>query len=261
VPQRHEVLNELKEYINQAHDDFRVHLRDIAHYKLDPLGDIGLNDPAAGYPQCLNIETLKTYFGEIFSGIVAENFEHFNESGWKVPAYLFRFHLVALQQLERIRQTGEAAGIIPGRTGDDCLAFQRNDQGRIIRSLFCEAKCTRTHSRTLINEAHEKLSDSMRVPVDIILLTQILESHGDQDSVSWANSLHQLHLADYQANDYERCDLVTYICGRRPVRTTTWISTTVPENTYRGRRRLESVEVHIEDVLGLVRQVYGIGGD
>jgi len=149
-------MSELREFVDIAHEDVRRHLRDVARFNLDPLEEPLENDPAEGYPQCLHIETLKSYFGEIFPAIIAENLSPFGETGWKVPAFMFRLHLPAIQQLEDIRQTGIPAGKVPGRTGDDCLAFRRDNNGRIIRALCCEAKCTKDHQRHLIKDAHTK---------------------------------------------------------------------------------------------------------
>ena len=257
---RVEIVEELREYVESAHEDVRRHLRDVGRFNLDPLQEPPDNDPTEGYPQCLHIQTLKSYFGEIFPAIVAENLAPFDEDGWIVPAFMFRLHLPAIQQLEDIRQTGLPAGQIPGRTGDDCLAFRRDNNGRIIGALCCEAKCTQNHERSLIRDAHTKISDPRLYPQDVLRLIEILRSYDDPESLGWIESLHQLRL-HYREPDYERYDLVSYICGRAPVRTQTWISSSTPATEYTGGRKLESVEVHLQDVLGLVRQVYDIEGD
>lgn len=258
---RDSIMPEMVEYIQNAHEDVKRHLRNVARFNLDPLLEPLANDPAEGYPQCFHVQTLKSYFGEIFPAIIAENMSPFDEDGWKVPAHLFRFHLVALQQVENIRQTGIQANLIPGRTGDDCVAFQRDNNGRIIRSLFCEAKCTQNHSRELIKDAHKKISDSRYWPVDTMLIIEILKDYDDDESEGWINSLHQLRLRDYSEEDYERCDLISYICGQFPKRNNSWISTSNPTPEYTGGRRLECVELHLNDVLGFVQQVYEIKGD
>ena len=109
----------LKALVSDAHEDARKRLRALVGPTHDPLGAGLTKDPADGYPERLHIQTLKGYFGEILAGIVAENFNPFGMKDWEVPAYLFRFHHVAFEQLEMMGQTGAPAGLVPGRTGDD----------------------------------------------------------------------------------------------------------------------------------------------
>jgi hypothetical protein len=118
--QRNVILDELISIVQKAHEDARFRLRKIAGNPLDPFGDFSESDPSDGYPERLKIITLQGYFGEIFSGIIAENFSHFGQDDWAVPAFLFRFHLVEFQHLEILNQTEEIAKKRSGRTGDDC---------------------------------------------------------------------------------------------------------------------------------------------
>jgi hypothetical protein len=131
-------------------------LRDLAGITLDPLGEPDTGDPALEYPHKLPLSTLQGYFGEVFAGLIVENGSALGESGWQVPAFLFRTHAVAFEQLELMRQTGQPLKGVPGRTGDDCMAFRRDSQGNIIRTLYCEAKCTLGHDTSLIADAHER---------------------------------------------------------------------------------------------------------
>lgn len=64
-------VQELKAYIQHAHEDARNHLRKLADITLDPLGASSPFDPAQGYPEQLDILTLKGYLGEIFAAIDA----------------------------------------------------------------------------------------------------------------------------------------------------------------------------------------------
>lgn len=251
---RNEILEQLKLYVQNAHEDTRRHLRNLAGYSLDPLGSTYVHDPAEKYPTHLHINTLKGYFGEIFAGLIAENFSPFNEK-WEVPAYLFRIHSVAFQSLERYRETGKTVGIIPGRTGDDCLAFQRDSKQRIIRSLVCEAKCTSEHNSNMVSDAHKKASETNPMPVDILQLIEILEDYDNSDSSQWVASLRELYSRDVSSG-YERYDLVSYICGRSPVRRSAWININKAHKEYSARRRLEAVETHLNNVEDLVREVY-----
>ncbi len=131
-----EFIAELTLYVQKAHEDAKQHLRKVLGNSLDPLASSIEVDPTEGYPQLFDMNTLKGYFGEIFAGLIAEHCSPFGEDNWKVPAFLFRFHLVEFQQLEQLRQTtGGKAHRNLGRTGDDCLAFQMNGKGQIIPLL------------------------------------------------------------------------------------------------------------------------------
>src|SRR5215831_11525555 len=110
----------LKPIVDAAHDDARRYLRAAFGDTLDPIDEPVSQDAAAAYPGLLPFQTLYGYFGEIVAGVVAEHFAPFGLGPWVVPAYLFRFHVVAFQELERIRQGGDPTSALPGRTGDDC---------------------------------------------------------------------------------------------------------------------------------------------
>jgi len=255
---RASVINELQLIVYEAHEDARQRLRQLIGISLDPLDPFASAEsdyPVEEYPKFLNIQALKGCFGEIFAGIVAENFPILGEK-WEVPAYLFRFHLAAFRQLEMLRQTKGRAGQIPGRTGDDCVAFQRNSEGKIIRSLICEAKCTYKHDTTMIAEAHEKASAANLTPIDLTQLIEILSDDDDSTAVNWVKSLREL-LFRSDFSEYERCDLVSYICGLPPVRDTTeLIPIHQPHLKYTANRRLEAVEILLYDVEGLVAEAY-----
>jgi len=254
---RSEILDQLICFFEEAHEDARRHIRQIAGISLDPLGQYPSQDPADGYPALLHIITLQGYFGEILAGLICEYFTPHDESGWKVPAYLFRFHMVAFEQLEKRWQTGEDVPIIPGRTGNDCLAFILNKEGLIERTLFCEAKCTKNHRTNLIDEAHTQLSDSTFKPVSLSEVIEVLMDYEDPEASEWVEALRQLNLLDIPPDGYERCDLVNYICSQKPIRRATWIPVDIPNPNYTGGRRLEVVEIHINDVEDLIKIVYG----
>lgn len=257
---RNNIIPELQSAIKEAHKDALNSIQDLEVGSLDPFEEFGFTKDANSsnkYPQDLNLITLKGYFGEIFAGIVAENFSSHGEHNWEVPAFPFRFHNAAFEQLEMIVQTGEEAGIIPGRTGDDCLAFIRNDEGEINKSLICEAKCTSTHQTKMINEAHQKSSTPNPKPVILKQLINILKNSKDEYSKEWINSLTKLLLTKNIPSNYERCDLVSYICGLPPVKASTVIiPKDKPHGEYKGNRRLEAVEIHLHDVDGLIADVY-----
>jgi hypothetical protein len=159
---RSQAQSELKTYVQEAHEDARRYLRK-ALIPLDPLESGPKCDPCENYPSGLPLSTLKGYFGEIVAGLIAEYFNPIGEAGWKVPAFLFRFHQAAFHQLERARQTGDDVRGSIGRLGDDCLAFRRDNDGHIVRALFCEGKCTHDHDAGQISDGHEKLSSQPEV--------------------------------------------------------------------------------------------------
>ena len=263
---RLDAIEELKAIVYRAHEDARNCIRNTIGIEnsLDPWGEKATpgteHFSIESYPKKLPINTLKGYFGEIFAGLIAENFSPF-EQEWEVPVFLFRYHELAFDCLDQMRQGITPSEHIVGRHGDDCLAFQRNDNGKIIRSLSCEAKCTLGHEKGMINDAHIKASSQVLVPTSFNQIIKVMSAYSDEDSsaAAWVDALRQLYLVNSDTADYERCDLVSYICGLPPVRTTTEIIPTLaPHKNYTGGRRLEAVETHLHDVEGLVGQVYEI---
>jgi hypothetical protein len=253
---RKDAFDHLAKYVFQAHEDARRHLRSLASSPLDPFGASSSFDPASGYPQRLHIHTLQGYFGEILAGLVAQHFSPCDDSAWEVPAFLFRFHVVAFQQLEALPPAANATATVPGRTGDDCLAFRRDGTGRIIKILYCEAKCTADHDTAMIAAAHDKAATGSIV--DIPRLVEILKDYADPASIQWVHALLQLWFSGDDGN-CERCDLVIYVCGRSPIKGTrqAWLPSDRPHASYTAGRKIEAVEVHLTGVSALVSQVYG----
>lgn len=249
------VLNLLKNLYSEAHDDYRRHYRSLMEYSLDPLSPNEKKDPAYGYPELLDMTTLKGYFGEIFAAIIAENLSPFNEQSWQVPAFFFRHHHQAFDVLEKYKRTGKIKKATIGRTGDDCLAFVLDQNGKITKMMFCEAKCTATHKNQLIKDAYEKISDSMPVPVETLRIIEILQDYDDEESQKWVSALRSLYLND--GNSSERYDLISYICGQHPVQSDSWISKTKKSKLYFGGRKLKVVESHLFDVDDLICEIYG----
>jgi hypothetical protein len=253
-----DAMGEIKTIVNKAHEDARKYLRTLAGMSLDPLSEKQIFDPAAGYPESLDIQTLKGYFGEILTGVVAVNYSHFGETVWEVPVALFRFHDLAFDQIGRLSQGTANPKKIPGRTGDDNLAFVRDENGFINKILFCEAKCTADHDSTLISDAHEKVSEANLIPVSIKNLIDILRDYDDVNSKEWIYALRHLWLSSKNPTS-KRFDLVCYACGREPARTSqkSWISSNQPHSSYTAGRFLEAIEIHLHSVEELIQEVYG----
>lgn len=252
-----EAIFEVRTIVENAHEDARRYLRELAGISLDPLGDSPIFDPAAGYPESLDAQTLKGYFGEILAGIVAVNYPHFGKSGWEMPVALFRFHDLAFDQIERLHQGAARAKKIPGRTGDDNLAFFRDNEGIISNILVCEAKCTAGHSSVLISDAHEKISELNLVPVSIKNIIDILRGYDDSQAKDWIDALRQLWFSQKDPPS-ERYDLVCYACGREPARASqkSWIDSDHAHPSYTAGRHLEATEIHLHQVDELILEVY-----
>lgn len=254
---REQIKDQLIERVEQAHEDARRHLRKIVTDTLDPLGVRSI-DPAQGYPEQLPLTTLKGYFGEIFAAMIAEEYTHFDISGWKVPAYPFRFHQAAFDYLERLRQGANVPTAVAGRTGDDMLAFVMGPHDQITDALVCEAKCSSKHDSSLIAKAHEQVSDSLYRPVEIRRLMEVLRDYDDSESKAWRTALGLLYASE-DLTQYKRNDLVCYVCGKTPERKSSWIPANSPHCKYKGGRKLEAAEIHISNVDQLIIEVYGKG--
>jgi hypothetical protein len=255
-------IKELQPMIHKVHEDARQRLRnafDVEH-SLDPLeeeatlctGTLRIDD----FPRCLDLQTLKGYFGEIIAAVIAENYNPL-DGDWHVPVFPFRFHQSAYHEFERIRQQGGPARTIIGRFGDDMLAFQRNEHGKITHILVCEAKCSAEHNQDLIADAHKKASEAILKPVDCFQLAEMLKDDAatNPEAAKWRQAIINLRLETNST--HERCDLVSYVCGLPPAKVTTVvIPTDKPHTNYVAVRQLEAVEVHLYDVDGLIEEAY-----
>jgi len=252
-----EVWDEIFAYIDHAHAGARQALRAPLEDSLDPLQHNTDVDPAFEYPHKLDDRALKGFFGEIIAGIVAEYYAGDDEHEWEVPVYLFRTHVVAFQQLEVMKQTGGRGRQIVGRTGDDCLAFARDEDGRIVAWLACEAKCTGNHSSTLMQDNYVKLSQAVSRPVDLLRLIDALNDYRDDDyRRNWIAALRRYWWDDLPNQPVSRCDFSMYVCGSCPRRNRTWIPTAAPHGDYTGRRNLTCAELHMVGVDRIIRSLY-----
>ena len=251
------VWDELFAYIDHAHAGARQALRAPLEDSLHPLQHNTKVDPAFGYPHKLGDTALKGFFGEIIAGIVAEYYMPDGEHEWEVPVYLFRTHVVAFQQLEVMKQTDDWERQIVGRTGDDGLAFARDENGRIVAWLACEAKCTGNHSSTLIRYNHVKLSHAVTRPVDLLRLIDALKDYRDDDfRQNWIEALLCYFWHDARNSPVSRCDFSMYVCGACPQRKLTWVPTNAPHMAYTGQRNLICAELHIVGVDEIIRSLY-----
>jgi len=82
------------------------------------------------------------------------------------------------------------------------------------------------------------------------------EQTNDPEAQEWAKCLFALYKDPVVRSGYRRFDLVSYICGKHPVTKSTWMSQTTPHPKYTIGRVLECVEIHIDNVDALVKEVY-----
>jgi hypothetical protein len=128
--------------------------------------------------------------------------------------------------------------------------------GQIIKILYCEAKCTNTHDSGMIQDAHDKAGSSKYT--SLLQLTELLALRNDSESFRWVNALRTLRL---KTNSADRYDMVSYLCGQRPIRSETWIPYDRPHTEYKGDRSLQVFEVHLHEVDQLVKIVYNKNDD
>jgi hypothetical protein len=227
----------------KAHRDAGERFQRLQGLSLDPLNR-PQNPRALRYPDSLHTLVLQGYLGELLAGLISENYRpHARE--WRVPLFLFRGHLAAHQELERRRQLGGPARPIPGRTGDDALAFAIDDDDAIIAWLWGEAKCSHDHDAGLISAGCEQLSSDIRIPVDLIQLIELLQDSSEPESEMWIASLREL---SFSSAPPPRYDMLVYVCGRRPSAKASWISMSRPHDKYTGGRPLQAVEIHLTDL-------------
>jgi hypothetical protein len=246
----------LKQIVREAHEDAKQYLRRCTGADLDPLG--ASSDPSIAdvYPHKLHLSTKKAYFGEIMAGLIAENFASVGQKNWRILTFLFSLHQLAFHQLEMWRETKVSPKHVWGQSGDDCVAFSKDAAGRVNAALICEGKCTNSHDSSMLADAHRKLSTQVMRPISLSRIITILRNYpGDPEAVDWANALYQFYRQEVRP-DYRRYDLVSYTCGKRPMKTSSWMPLNKPHDEYKGNRDLESTEIHLADVDALVEEVY-----
>ena len=245
-------LSALAHAVDRAHHDAKTYLADVFATTLDPFGEDQL---AKDYPSQLNTLTLQGYLGEIFAGLYAENYAPHGVR-WEVPAFLFRFSNAAIEGLDRRLQLGGEATRVPGRTGDDCVAFLRDGPGRIVAWLNCEAKCTITYPGALIADGHRQLSRPLVSPVSLYQMIDILRASDDPANQRWVAALRLLRTEAAGIDGPTRADLFICVCGRKPRQHSTWITPDRPHREYDPKQPLEAVELHLDNLDAVLTAVY-----
>jgi len=256
-----EGLDALARLVAEAHSDAAQYIADLESPTLDPLAPqaTGSAEPRLDYPWGLHTSTLQGYLGEILSGLIAENYPLHNAT-WHVPLFLFRFHNSALEFLEKRVQTGAQPHPIPGRSGEDCVAFQLSTAHKIVGVLFCEAKCTHTHDTKLVATGHKQLSDSrLWLPADILQFIGALKERDDLQAQHWVAALQDLLYAFSTAGAARRPrrrDLFVYVCGRTRHDGRPWLAEDKCHKSYRAKRALAAAEVHFVDFDKVLQAAY-----
>ncbi|MFH1047646.1 MAG: hypothetical protein V1738_05055, partial [Patescibacteria group bacterium] len=174
------------------------------------------------------------------------------------------FHNLAIEKLENRRSAiavGQALsplGRIPGRTGDDAIAFGINAIGEIDRVLICEAKCLSRNNNGKIDEAHEKISLGNERTPGLHNVIEILNQYDTPEAKVWRERLARFRMDP--TLPATRYDMVLYLTAPPSAGTSStrpcWVNQTAPNSHYSGGRDLEVDEVHVEDVSGLVTSIY-----
>lgn len=255
---RQPIIPHLEKVFHEAHQDFRNLIIDVFDANLDPLDppDIQIEKKKFlckldQYLTILDDRTLTGYFGEILTGLAVLSFSPFEISDWEIPVFLYRHHIHAYDVFEKFSQTGKFPKAIVGRAGEDNIAFLRDVQGNIIKELQCEAKCSLKHSSSLLSKAYKKFDDATKTSPEIFRILQILRDYDDDGSKKWADALRKHHWSKK-----EPFHLVLYACGKTPTAKTSWINKDLPHKNYKSSRNLQSIEVHLSDVLSLIKSIY-----
>ena len=257
IEARGNAILRLRDIRKQVHEDAKHYLTQLTQDTLDPLGASPDTSVPDAYPGLLHINTKKGYFGEIMAGIVAETFLSSASLQWRVPVFLFRYHELAFDQLERWREVGTVPEQAFGQTGDDCLGFHVEAEGHVAATLVGEAKCTKDHDASMLGQAHVKVSSPVSRPLSLSRAIGILKEHdGDPETRKWLDTLQELYHRRDLRDHYKRVDFVNYTCGRRPKIQTDWAPVHAPHDSYKGGRELECVEVHLTNIDDLVETIY-----
>lgn len=247
---------ELQALARDAHRDALERLESMLRPSMEPFpGAAGWEtDLPTGYPYELHQITLQGYFGELLAAGMVQVTAPFEEDGWEVPAFRWRVNVFDLfRALERFRMERTEIPAIFGAHGDDCTAFRLSEEdGEIEAYLICECKCTRTHRAELIGKAHEQLKSALTA-MDIPQLLEVLRDAPVAVRDRWSAPLRHMY---FRPGAVPRRHYFLYVHGQRPVRSEGWLSPDKPHEAYTASEPLEAVELHIEDLAGLIADVY-----
>lgn len=247
------ILQRLRLYASAAHRGAIKRIRAALADNLAPTATTQASSP--GYPYALDDTTLKGYLGELLAGLAIEHFQLFGKKEWEVPVFVFHTHSQAFNQLENWRLGRPMATATFGRTGNDCVAFRRDEQQAITDVIICEAKCSGTHDLSLVHKAHKDLSTKKTSRVILWQLREALAYAGHPQAQSWRASLDAFERQGIGV--VKERDVVSYTCGDTPQAKDRkhWMSNITHDSNYTGNRPLAAIEIHL-DVTTLIDQLY-----
>lgn len=245
------VIVGLRDYVTGAHDDARRYFAAAFRPTLDLAA--GAGTPADLYPWGLPTKAKFGSFGECLAALLVTKSGPFGEYDFRIPALLFRFHTAAFDWLMKNRQ-GAAPAELFGRFGNDVLAFKIDATPKVVEALVVEAKCVSGHRVEALTEAHEQVSDPLRVPVSTYQIVRILQDRAEPGNEELISILQTF--MNTGGAGASRVDLVAYTCSSPPTQRETWASTSSPNPSYTGGRRLEVIETYVQDLHDVIDQVY-----
>jgi hypothetical protein len=116
-----EFLSRLRAYFESAHLDSRLVFHDFMGISLHP--DDNGKQPNINYPSSLHLTTLKGFFGEVMTGMIAESYDLVGNHSWVIPVFLFRFHDDAKKYLYTLVRDPEQKRQTIGRLGTDFIGI------------------------------------------------------------------------------------------------------------------------------------------
>lgn len=251
-----DVLEELISYFESAHLDARTHFHRLAGISLHPTGNDGVN---AQYPNSLPDSCRHGLFGEALCGFLAESFRFLDDLPWEVPAFLFRYHQDAANYISRLVR-GTPKRQVLGRLGDDFLALALKEDGKVAAILVGEAKFRKylppSQAIPLMENIHEGLSSDAVAPVNLMHLCELLKLKDADNYEAACMDLERANLLN-TSDELPRVDLVCLVVEKtKRSYPPTYMPQSEPHECYDCDRKLQAVEVVIEDACDLIKELY-----
>ncbi|MGR5194920.1 hypothetical protein ACPV4H_13580 [Vibrio rotiferianus] len=142
-----ELMSRLKAYFESAHLDARGVIHDFMGINLHPDHE---KQTEINYPSSLHLTTLKGFFGEVMTGLIAEGYDLVGGHDWEVPVFLFRFHDDAKKYLFTLVRDPDQERQTIGRLGTDFIGISVNG-GEVVRLISGEAKWRKELTQSAID--------------------------------------------------------------------------------------------------------------
>lgn len=242
-------------YVRAAHEDARTYFANAYGKTLDPRAAQTAFAAVRSYPAMVETLTLTGFFGEIMAGLIAE-LHGPHDRKWTVPVFCFRAHTNLFRELIMAAEEKRPVRRAVGRLGDDCVAFSANESGTELTAvLLCEAKCTRTHRRSMLLAGHETLSSiKLLVQIELFKIIEALKDRRGVDDERWIAAIQAFKDSPMTASN--KLDMLAYTFGRKPRQADTWMSPSLKHSSHASGSPLAAVELHLEDVGNFISDVY-----